>query len=111
MSSLKVTPEDLLAGSETAFDLVIPKEVMAPGGKADDVTVRIAPLTIGVFQLILKAARSDSSLIPLLMIKESLIEPAMNLEQVKKLPLGVVTFLMGHIRDISGLWEKKNSMM
>jgi len=42
------------------------------------------------------------------MIKESLREPALSLEQVKRMHLGLVNFLIKNIRAISGLAEKKS---
>ena len=71
------------------------------------VHVRIRPLTIGVYQLIMKAAKNDPGLIPLLMIKESLADPVMSLDQVRRLPLGLVELLIDQIRDVSGLVKKK----
>ena len=111
---LQLTPEELLAGAGLTYDVTIQDHVLRPGAASPaeqdgpERVVRIRPLTIGAFQLIMKAARSDASLIPLLMIKESLVEPAMSLEQIKRLSLGLITFLIGHIREISGLQEKKS---
>jgi hypothetical protein len=36
------------------------------------------------------------------------VQPALSLGQVKQLPLGLVNFLIAHIREISGLTEKKS---
>ncbi|HEY1012199.1 MAG TPA: hypothetical protein VGE07_05785 [Herpetosiphonaceae bacterium] len=107
---IQLTAEDLLAGAEATYDIAVPPEVLAPGqpGAARALTVRIRPVTIGAFQLIMRAARGDAGLIPLLLIKEALAEPAMSLEQVKRMHLGLVNFLIGHIREISGLTEKKS---
>ena len=69
--------------------------------------VQLRPLSIGVFQLIMRAAREDPGLIPVLMIKESLVKPVMSVEQVNQLHLGVVSFLIDQVRAISGLVEKK----
>ena len=38
--------------------------------------MQLRPLTIGAFQLIMRAARDDAGMIPLLMIKESLVRLA-----------------------------------
>jgi len=105
-----LTPEDLLAGADAIYDIMVPPDILRPGdsGTENGLWVQLCPLTIGKFQLILKAARDDSSLIPLLMVKESLVEPTLSLEQVKKLPLGLVKFLIEHIRNLSGFTEKKN---
>lgn len=106
-----LTPEDLLAGAENTFEIEIPAEFLYPA-RSDETGqsrfVHLRPLTIGTFQLILKAARQDAGLIPLLLIKESLIQPALSLEQIKRLPLGTVNFLIENIRQISGLTGKKN---
>lgn len=116
MAQISLTPEDLLAGASVTFEVAIPSSVLHPGEldtSADNFPesrriVQIRPLTIGRFQLIMKASRQDAGLIPLLMIKESLVEPTLSLEQVKQLPLGLVNFLIDNIRQISGLTGKKN---
>ncbi len=107
-----VTPEDLLAGASLSHEISIPPEILRPGAAdtAREMVVSIRPLTIGTFQLIMKAAKNDASLIPLLMIKESLTQPALTLDQVKGLPLGLVNYLIAHIREISGLTEKKSPL-
>lgn len=116
MSGIPLSAEDLLAGAATTFDLVIPGTVLHPGGseatagpgvQADRV-VQLRPLTIGTFQLIMTAAKNDAGLIPLLIIKESLVQPAMSLEQVRRMHLGLVNFVVDHARRISGLSEKKS---
>lgn len=115
MTPDELTPDDLLAGAAIAFDITIPPEILYPGsGGTAEVdsppeakTIRLRPLTIGTFQLIMKAARNDPGLIPLLMIKESLVQPKLSLEQARSMHLGLVNFLIAHIRQISGLAEKK----
>lgn len=103
-----LTPEDLLAGAAATFEVEVPAEVLRPAGPgAAGGTVQLRPLSIGAFQLILKAAKNDPGLIPLLMVKEALVSPRMSLEQVRQLHLGLVTFLVEHVREVSGLGEKK----
>jgi hypothetical protein len=117
MAEPYINPEDLLAGAAIAFDVRIPDHVLrrGPNSAGEDqpreMMVQLSPLTIGTYQLIMKAARNDPGLIPLLMIKESLIQPRFSLEQVKRMQLGLVNFLIAHIREISGLTEKKNPLM
>ena len=112
MAELYLSAEELLAGALVNYDVAVPPELLRPGGSdtPGEQVVTLKPLTIGTFQLIMKAAKNDASLIPLLMIKESLIQPALTLEQVKKLQLGLVNFLIGHIRELSGLVEKKSPL-
>ena len=115
MNQIILTAEDLLAGASTTFDVVIPATLLPTakkpginGSGPDEAMVRIRPLTIGVYQLIMKAAKNEPGMIPLLMLKESLVEPVLSLEQVRRLPLGLVELLIGQIREISGLTKKKS---
>src|SRR5262245_5597652 len=106
MTRLQLTAEDLLAGSAAVYDVDIPHSMLnvtgaasntsaasnaasnvdaASGTEAAEMTVRLRPITIGQFILIMKAAKEDASLIPLLMVKESLVEPEMSLSQVKQM--------------------------
>lgn len=119
MIGISLTPEDLLAGAAVTFDVAIPMAVLRPGEEnaspenpsESGQIVQIRPLTIGRFQLIMKAAKQDAGLIPLLMIKESLVQPTLSLEQIKGMHLGLVNFLIKQIREISGLTEKKSPSM
>ena len=112
MSELQLTAEDLLAGTAVVYDVVVPPSILRPGQAEEntpnqEMIIQLRPLKIGTFQLIMKATKNDPSLIPLLMIKESLVQPALTLEQVKQLHLGLINFLIAHIREISGLTQKK----
>ncbi|MBC1195773.1 hypothetical protein H0901_11000 [Microcystis aeruginosa BLCCF158] len=114
MPEISLTPEELLAGAAITFDVVIPLSVLRPGQTEAPLEspplVQMRPLTIGTFQLIMKAAKQDAGLIPLLMIKESLVQPSLSLEQIKRMHLGLVNFLVIQIREISGLTEKKSPL-
>ena len=116
MRQLTLTPEDLLAGANAIYDVVIPPDILQArnnspreqDGQERDMLVKLRPLSIGTFQLIINAARQDAGLIPLLMIKEALMEPSLSLGQIKQLHMGLIEFLIDNIRQISGLAEKKN---
>lgn len=109
---MNLTPEDLLAGSNVTFEVIVPPEVLKPVNNPNpttkEVAIELRPLSIGTFGLIMKAAKNDPGLIPSLMIKESLVKPAMSLDQVKQMHMGLVNFLIAQIRQISGLTPKKN---
>jgi hypothetical protein len=115
MNSIILSAEDLLAGAEMTFDIAIPAELMGvstPSNRADAGTtehiIKIRPLSIGTFSLITRAAKNDMDLIPLFMIKEAVVEPLLTLEQVKKMPIGLVEFIIEHVREVSGLTKKKS---
>lgn len=101
-----LTPEDLLAGSHATHKVAVPRAILAPGLDQEDGAdgyVELRPLTITTLTLISRAAREDPSLVPLLTIKEALVAPAMTMEQVRCLHIGLVHFLMSHVNRISGL--------
>jgi len=104
-----LSAEELLAGTNISFEVAIPHNLLFHQEKADqqEPAVKIKPLSLGTFQLIMKGAREDPELIPILMIKEGLVEPKLALSQIKGLPVGLVGFLVEEIRAVSGLSEKK----
>ncbi len=111
MERLQLTADDLLAGSDAIYDIAVPGNLVSPGptgGQRADLIVKIRPINIGQFSLIMKAAKDDAALIPLLLVKESLVEPEMPLNQIKQLSVGLVGFLVEQIRTVSGLSKKKS---
>jgi len=72
-------------------------------GFAQPKSIRIRPLTVGALAVISRAARDDASLAPLLMIRESMVEPALSVEQIRQIHVGLVHFLLGEINQVSGL--------
>ena len=101
-----LTAQDLLAGGTLVHDVCIPSEVLRPGGEggaAGSSLVRLRPLNVATLALISRAARDDAGLVPLLMIKEAFVEPALTLDQVRHMHVGLVHYLVGQINVISGL--------
>lgn len=102
-----LSPQELLAGSSIVHDVPVPKEILAPG-EVEDVEgglVRMKPLNVTVLTLISRASREDPALIPLLMIKEAMIEPVLTLDQLRQMHIGLIHFLVGKVNLISGLAE------
>jgi hypothetical protein len=99
-----LTAQELLAGSLLVHEIAVPAGVLRPGSEADSAgKVRLRPLKVATLALISKAAREDPALVPLLMIKESLVEPALALEQIRQMHAGLLHFLVAAINRISGL--------
>src|SRR5215210_4557168 len=88
---------DLLAGSAIIHDVRVPREILRPGAEpleeVGDGIVRMRPLNVAVLTLVSRAAREDPRLIPPLMIKESLVEPVLTLDQIRSMHAGLVHFL------------------
>jgi hypothetical protein len=102
-----LSAHDLLAGSGIVHDIRIPQEVLTPGqpAPADGAPglIRMRPLSIATLTLISRAAREDPGLVPLLMIKEALVEPSLTLDQVRAMHVGLVHYLVSQVNLISGL--------
>ena len=101
-----LSSQDLLAGSALVHEVEVPDEVLRPGAPASGQArrcVRLRPLRIGTLALISRATREDPSLVPLLMIKDALVEPALQLDQIRQMHVGLVHFLVARINLISGL--------
>lgn len=101
----RLTAQDLLQGSHATHEIEIPATILIPATETYDesATVLLRPLSVGTLTLISRAAHDDLSLIPLLMIKESLVDPTLSLEQVRNLHVGLVHFLVQKINLVSGL--------
>jgi len=98
--------DDLLTGSQSFHEVTIPASILKPAatnGAADSGHVRMRPLDIAVLTLISRAAREDASLIPLLMIKEAVVEPALTIDQIRQMHVGLVHYLVSQVNRISGL--------
>jgi hypothetical protein len=101
----RLSATDLLAGTAAEHDVVVPARILTPAG-ADDAesgVVRLRPLTVGTLVLISRAARDEPALVPLLLLKESLIDPVMTLDQLRALHAGMVHYLVAAVNTISGL--------
>jgi hypothetical protein len=102
---------DLLAGSAIIHDVRVPGEILKPGTQPlEEGLVRMRPLDVATLTLVSRAAREDPSLIPLLMIKESLVEPVLELDQIRRMHAGLVYFLAERVNLISGLGREDEAL-
>ena len=101
---MTLTAEDLLAGAGATHEVMVPVALLA--GEHGDVeqTVVLRPLTVRDLQQIGRADDDNGDgLSAALMIRQSLVEPALGLDQVSRLPAGLARFLVERINEISGV--------
>lgn len=105
-----LSADEILAGGTLVFDVDIPAHILSPQANADDPLaegpggrVRLRPLTVRLLQQLTRAARDNDGLLSALMIKESLVEPKLGLEQVNGLHSGLARFLLDGVNRISGI--------
>jgi hypothetical protein len=97
---------DLLAGSGLVHEVEVPAHVLMPVGTEQDQPggkVLLRPLSLAVLATISKAARDDAGLVPVLMVKESMVSPELGFDQVRRMHVGLVRFLLDRVTSISGL--------
>ena len=102
-----LSAQELLAGSRLVYEVHVPHEILQPssasGNGAVPGMVRLRPLSVAVLTIVSRAARDEAGLLPLLMIKESLVEPALTLEQIRQMHVGMALYLVNQINRLSGL--------
>jgi hypothetical protein len=108
-----LTGEELLAGSTVTHDVAIPLQLLdgtnvpAENGSPK---VKLRPLTVRDIQRVTRAAKDNDSLLSVLMLKEAMVEPALNLEQVHSLQGGLARFLLDELNRISGLCMDQDNL-
>jgi hypothetical protein len=102
-----LSAQELLAGAHIVHEVEIPPEILQPargaGERAAHGSVRLRPLSVAALTVISRAAREDAGLVPLLTIKESLVEPVLTMDQVRQMPVGMAVYLVSRINQLSGL--------
>jgi hypothetical protein len=108
---MALSAEALLAGGALTHELAVPADLVAGNGDASvDHRVVIRPLTVRDLQRIGKAARDDDGLSAGLMIQQAMVEPALTLDQVLRLPAGLAAFLVDRIGGLSGISTPKDAL-
>jgi hypothetical protein len=104
--SRTLSVEELLLGGKETHAVHVPADVLAPDGTGDSAlpgTVVLRPLVLADVQRIHRAARDDETLTSALMVQQSLVEPALTVDEANRLHCGLVEFLLGEVNRISGL--------
>lgn len=113
LGSTVLLAQDLLSGSQLTHEITIPAAILHPQAIGEEETarsersrgeiVRLRPLNLATMTLISRATRDDSSLVPILMIKEAIVEPVLSVDQIRQMHIGLVHYLVRQINLISGL--------
>ncbi len=109
-----LSSDDLLSGGELTHDIEVPSDILNPGLDLPEspapMRVKLRPLTVKMVQQVVKAAKDNDALTSVLMLKESLVEPVMNFEQIHRLHSGLAQFLLKEVNRISGLALEQDSL-
>lgn len=106
-----LSTDELLAGAEVTHRVTVPAHLLAPSTRtempagdddgASEVVLR--PLVLADVMTLQRAAGDDGELASALMVQKALVDPVLSLEQVHRLPAGLVEFLLGEVNRTSGL--------
>lgn len=95
---------DLLVGEDAVRDVEVPSELLAGAAVTNgDRRVRLKSLTVNDLRLIARAARANDELTAVLMVQRSLVEPALSVPEVSRMPVGLLQFLLREVNDLSGI--------
>jgi hypothetical protein len=111
----RLTAEELLASATSTFTVQIPASLLRPngsGGGAETAVgeVVLRPLQVRDVDRAVRAAREQKLLTSVLLVHQSLVSPALTVEQVATLPAGVAQFLAERVNAISGLAVEPDDM-
>ena len=105
MATLSV--EDLLAGAAVTHRVSVPEHLTggtgSGGGGPGGGEVVLRPLVLADITRLSRASGTDGDLAGALMVSQALVEPRLSVDQVHRLPAGLVEFLLGEVNRISGL--------
>lgn len=104
-----LTAEALLAGAATEHLVEIPARLVPDAG--GDRTVRLRPLTVRDLRLIARAARENEDLSGALMVRQSLVDPQLTMDELAALPVGLMQFLLREVNRISGITATEDEVL
>lgn len=104
-----LSAEMLLSGADTVYTVDIPPRILhpadgaAPGEAAGATAVTLRPLRLADLMRVQKAAKDNDHLASVVMVQQALVEPKVSIEQVNKMHVGLVQFLLQEVNRISGI--------
>lgn len=97
-----LSADELLAGADATYRVVVPAHLRG-GEPGEDREVVLRPLLLADIVRLQRATAQADQLASVMMVQQSLVEPALTIDQVHRLPAGIVEFLLGEVNRISGL--------
>lgn len=105
-----LTADDLLASAGAVHEVELPGWLL-PGREARERQVRLRALTVRDLRLIARAARENDELTAALMVRQSLVEPILSMEQLNALPAGLMQALLREVNRISGVTATEEEIL
>jgi hypothetical protein len=97
-----VSAEELLAGGAARHRVAVPAH-LGGGTEAEPLEVVIRPLLLADVVRLHRATDADEQLASVFMVQQALVEPPLTVDQVQRLPAGLVEFLLAEVNRVSGL--------
>ncbi|UCD79867.1 MAG: hypothetical protein JSW26_00080 [Desulfobacterales bacterium] len=104
-----ISADMLIAGADTVFTVNIPASILRPANgagtedEAGATAVTLRPLRLADLVRVQKAAKDNDHLASVVMVQQSLVEPKVSIDQVNKMHVGLVQFLLQEVNRISGI--------
>ncbi len=98
-----LSADDLLQGASVTHRVEVPASLLGAGNGRAPGEVVLRPLTVRDVRRVNQAAKDQQVLASVLMVQQSLVEPALTVEQVGALSAGLVKHLLDHVNRLSGL--------
>ena len=98
-----LSADDLLQGASVTHRIDVPASLLGGGNGRATGEVVLRPLTVRDVRRVNQASKEQHVLASVLMVQQSLVEPALSVEQVGALPAGLVKHLLDQVNRVSGL--------
>lgn len=104
-----LTADELLVGGNATHRIEVPRHLLGPdadragAGSAEAGQVVLRPLLLADVVRLQRATAADDQLAGVLMVQQALVEPSLTIDQVQRMPAGLVEFLLAETNRVSGL--------
>jgi hypothetical protein len=98
-----LTVEELLSGAAATHRIELPPHLTGQAENAAPSEIVLRPLVLSDIARLNRAAGQNSDLAAALMVQQAMVDPVLTVEQVQRMPAGLVEFLVGEVNRVSGL--------